>query len=120
MYAEQGNYRHWRQELDPDAILWLTLDRADSGANSLSREVLEELEQLLAQVPADLPRAVVFRSGKPNGFIAGADIREFTLIRSRSEALALIRRGQDVLARIEALPVPTIALIHGFCLGGGM
>jgi len=120
MTAEQEKYRHWRTELDPDAILWITLDRADSSANSLSREVLEELERLLIEVTDDLPRAVVFHSGKPNGFIAGADVREFSLIKDRSEALALIRRGQEVLARIEALPVPTIALIHGFCLGGGM
>src|SRR5689334_24336890 len=99
MIIEQANYRHWRQERDPDGILWLTFDRADSGANSLSHEVLEELERLLVEVAADLPRAVVFRSGKKSGFIAGADIREFTLIKDRDEALALIRRGQEVLAR---------------------
>lgn len=120
MSTDQSNYHHWRTERDPEDILWITFDRADSGANSLSREVLEELEQLLAETAADLPRAVVFRSGKKSGFIAGADIREFTLIKDKNEALALIRHGQEVLARIEDLSVPTIALIHGFCLGGGM
>src|SRR6185369_5105814 len=120
MTTEQGNYRHWRSKQDPDGILWLTLDRAASSANSLSSEVLEELEQLLSELVADPPRALVFRSGKPNGFIAGADIREFTLLRDRSDAMTLIRRGQQILGMIEALPVPTIALIHGFCLGGGL
>jgi len=63
---------------------------------------------------------VVIRSGKSSGCIAGADIREFTPLTDKSAALALIRRGQDILSRIEALPFPTIALIHGFCLGGGL
>ena len=63
---------------------------------------------------------MVIRSGKSSGFIAGADIREFTAITDESAALALIRRGQEILGRIEALRFPTIALINGFCLGGGL
>ncbi|MDT8440843.1 MAG: 3-hydroxyacyl-CoA dehydrogenase NAD-binding domain-containing protein [Desulfuromonadales bacterium] len=112
--------RHWRLEQDDDGIAWLTLDRADAPVNSLSREVLEELDDVLGDVAGSLPKALVIRSGKPGGFIAGADVREFTRIEDRQQALALIERGQTILGRIEALPVPTLALIDGFCLGGGL
>ena len=112
--------RHWHLERDADGLAWLTLDRAESSANSLSSEVLDELEQLLEGVARELPTALIIRSGKPSGFIAGADVNEFTTIADREQALTLIRRGQGILARIEALPVPTLALIHGFCLGGGL
>src|SRR6185369_5631626 len=90
------------------------------STNSLSREVLDELDQLLTRLEGTTARAVVIRSGKRSGFIAGADINEFAAINTTDEALQLIRRGQGLLARIEALPLPTIALIHGFCLGGGL
>src|SRR6056297_892775 len=108
-------WRHWRMERDQADIAWLTLDRADSGTNSLSREVLEELDEALTVLTGELPKALVIRSGKESGFIAGADVREFTQIADRDEALALIQRGQAILSRIEDLPVLTLALIHGFC-----
>ena len=120
MSSEANGYRHWRSEQDTSGVVHLTLDRAESGTNSLSREVLNELDRLLTKVERRPPMALVIRSGKRSGFIAGADVHEFSGIKSREEALQLIRRGQDLLARIEALPVPTIALIHGFCLGGGL
>lgn len=113
-------WRHWALERDRDGIAWLTLDRAESSANSLSRQVLEELGGVLTALSGNLPRGVVIRSGKPGGFIAGADVREFTHITDRQQALELIRRGQELLGRIEALPVPTLALIDGYCLGGGL
>lgn len=118
--STKTSWRHWRMERDHDDIAWLTLDRADSGTNSLSREVLEELADVLTALGKEIPKALVIRSGKANGFIAGADVREFTQIADRDQALELIQRGQTILGRIEALPVPTLALIHGFCLGGGL
>ena len=114
------SYRHWRFELDQARVCRLTLDRADSSTNSLSREVLDELDQLLTEVERSTARALVLRSAKRSGFIAGADINEFSSINSAAEALHLIRRGQAILARIELLKIPTVALIHGFCLGGGL
>ena len=120
MSSEITSYRHWRVELNDSGVCHLTLDRAESSTNSLSRQVLDELDLLLAGLERTPPRAVVIRSGKRSGFIAGADVHEFTTIDSAEEALQLIRRGQGILARIEALPLPTIALIHGFCLGGGL
>ena len=59
-------------------------------------------------------------SAKKSGFIAGADIREFTGIRDETSGYTLIRRGQQVFDRLEALPCPSVAAIHGFALGGGL
>ena len=120
MAITEGTYAHWRLEQDQAGMAWLTLDKAGSNANSLSRSVLEELDQLLAVLSATPPRALVICSGKASGFIAGADVTEFTTISDETTALALIERGQSILSKLAALPLPTIALIHGFCLGGGL
>src|SRR5512133_718990 len=120
MSSETDSYRHWNSQQDLAGVVHLTLDRAGSSTNSLSSEVLDELDQLLTGLERTPPRALVIRSGKRSGFIAGADINEFTAISTVEEALQLIRRGQQILARIEALPLPTVALIHGVCLGGGL
>ena len=120
MSSETDSYRHWRSQEDPAGVVHLTLDRAGNSTNSLSGEVLGELDRLLTGLERTPPRALVIRSGKRSGFIAGADINEFTAIDTVEEALQLIQRGQGILGRIEALPLPTVALIHGFCLGGGL
>ncbi len=109
----------WRSHSDDDGILWLTLDMEDSDTNVLSVSVLEQLGVLLDQVSNKSPKAVIFRSGKAKGFIAGADVKEFLEVSSTQEALIMIRRGQTLFGRIEALPCPTVALIEGFCMGGG-
>jgi 3-hydroxyacyl-CoA dehydrogenase/enoyl-CoA hydratase/3-hydroxybutyryl-CoA epimerase len=119
MSSDLTAYRHWRCE-ESSGVVHLILDRADSSTNSLSSEVIDELDRLLSMLEGTKPRAVVIRSGKRSGFVAGADVHEFTVIKNPEEAVQLIRRGQGVLSRIAALPVPTIALIHGFCLGGGL
>jgi 3-hydroxyacyl-CoA dehydrogenase/enoyl-CoA hydratase/3-hydroxybutyryl-CoA epimerase len=120
MTSDNIVYRHWHIDHDEKGICWLTIDRAGSNANSLSHDVLEELNLLLDEVVSTKPRALVIRSGKPGGFIAGADIHEFTSIPDESSALALVSRGQEIIGRIEVLRFPTIALINGFCLGGGL
>ena len=120
MTTTERPYEHWRLEQDATGISWLTLDKAGSSANSLSQAVLEELDLLLDVLAATPPKALILRSGKANGFIAGADVTEFTTISDEVTALALISRGQNILAKLAALPLPTIALIHGFCLGGGL
>jgi 3-hydroxyacyl-CoA dehydrogenase/enoyl-CoA hydratase/3-hydroxybutyryl-CoA epimerase len=112
--------RNWRLEQDPDGILWLTLDRAGSGVNALSSAVLEELEGLLPGVTHSGAKGLVLRSGKAGGFIAGADITEFGALSGAAQALERIRRGQEILRQLELLPMPTTAMIHGFCLGGGL
>ena len=112
--------KHWTSETDSDGIAWLKLDKADGGANVLSGEVLLELNSLLEQFESNLPSGVVVYSGKDNGFVMGADINEFTTIETAEQAYELIRLGQGVIDRLEALPCPTVAVINGFALGGGL
>lgn len=102
-----------------DGGAWLWLDVADAGTNTLSTRVLGELEQRLDEVEAARPAYLVVASRKP-GFIAGADVHEFGRIESVDDADALIRRGQALMDRMAALPVPTVARIRGHCLGGGL
>ena len=109
----------WFPETDKQGVLWLTLDKQDSATNVLSTSILEQLNTLVDQIAADRPSAVIFRSGKASGFIAGADVKEFLQVTNKQEALIMIKRGQKVFSRIESLTCPTVALIEGFCMGGG-
>ena len=111
--------RHWSLEIDAERIAWLTLDRTDAPANSLSREVMEELDARLTEVERQSPRGLIIQSAKA-GFIAGADVREFAQVRSPEEALPFVRAAHAILDRLERLPCPTVAAINGYCLGGGL
>ena len=110
---------HFRAETDNDNIVWLHFDKADGATNVLNAEVFEQLDQHLQNIVAQSPRGLVILSDKANGFIAGADITAFTKVTSKKQALEFLRMGQDVFNHLDALPFPTVALIHGFCLGGG-
>ena len=109
----------WQSHSDDDGILWLTLDKKNTDTNVLSVSVLEQLDSLLDEINNNPPTAIIFRSGKAKGFIAGADVNEFLEVTSTQEALIMIKRGQTLFSRIESLPCPTVALIEGFCMGGG-
>jgi 3-hydroxyacyl-CoA dehydrogenase/enoyl-CoA hydratase/3-hydroxybutyryl-CoA epimerase len=111
---------YWKMERDADGLVWLALDKPGTSTNVLSSEVLVELGALVAELAANPPRAVILSSAKKNGFVAGADIREFTAFKGSDDAYALIRAGQAVFDRLEGLPCPTIAALHGFALGGGL
>ena len=110
----------WRIEQDADGIAWLCFDKSGASTNVLSGQIMQELGQRLTELAALKPRGVVIYSGKRSGFIAGADIKEFTTLKTPDEAFKLIRGGQLVLEQLEKLPCPTAALIQGFCLGGGL
>jgi 3-hydroxyacyl-CoA dehydrogenase/enoyl-CoA hydratase/3-hydroxybutyryl-CoA epimerase len=109
----------WTLKRD-DGLATLTLDVPGKSANTLGSAVLQELAEQLSLLEKEVPRGLVIRSGKSSGFIAGADINEFTRFSSVEEALEGVRRGQQVLDRVEALPCPTVALLQGFALGGGL
>jgi 3-hydroxyacyl-CoA dehydrogenase / enoyl-CoA hydratase / 3-hydroxybutyryl-CoA epimerase len=110
----------WKSTTDSDGILWLTLDKPGTSANVLSSDVLLELDAILRPLQQNTPRGLVVLSAKKSGFVAGADIKEFTGITDAESGYRLIHAGQQVLDRLEALPCPTVAAIHGFALGGGL
>ena len=116
----QKKYNNWHITEDKDNIVWLALDKADSKTNVLSAEVLAELEAILALYHNQPPRGMVIHSAKSTGFIAGADIKEFTTFSSEADALAAIQRGHRIFNALEDLPCTTVAVLTGFTLGGGM
>ena len=120
MADEKSAAGHWSWTVDGDGIGWLGADRAGASTNTLSRAVLEDLNAQLERIERDCPRGLVIWSAKRNGFVAGADISEFTAIQTAEQGYALVRAGQQVMDRIERLPCPTVAALHGFALGGGL
>jgi 3-hydroxyacyl-CoA dehydrogenase / enoyl-CoA hydratase / 3-hydroxybutyryl-CoA epimerase len=111
--------RHWQPQLRGDGIVVLALDRAEAAVNTLAQEVLLELDALLERLALDPPAGLVIRSGKERGFIAGADIGEFRGLHEQGKVGDALARGQQVFQRLAELPCPTVAAIHGFCMGGG-
>src|SRR5687767_15987867 len=93
----------WALERDAEGIAWLSFDKPGSSTNVLSREVLVELETHLVSFAASPPRGVVIRSAKKSGFIAGADVREFTQLTSADQAFELVRAAQRILDQLESL-----------------
>ena len=110
---------HWQADRRPDGILVLTLNRADQGVNALSRAVLDELEAMVERIALELPKGIVIISGKAAGFIPGADIKGFEEIAAKGLVEDWIRRGQLVFQKLAELRCPTVAAIHGHCMGGG-
>ena len=104
-----------------DGIAVVTFDLPGEPVNKLNAAVKVEFEALLIRIRDDAEvRAVVLISGKPDNFIAGADIEEFTALTTQAEAERLSFEGQEMVSRVETLPKPVVAAIHGACLGGGL
>lgn len=118
--VEETGYRHWTLDRDAADIGWLCFDRQDAGANTLSAETMAELHGILGDIARRNLRGLVIHSGKASGFIAGADVNEFPKLDAEEPAYALVRQGQQVLDELAALPCPTVAVLNGFALGGGL
>jgi 3-hydroxyacyl-CoA dehydrogenase/enoyl-CoA hydratase/3-hydroxybutyryl-CoA epimerase len=98
----------------------LSLDLPGEPVNKLNAQVKQEFEAALARLRDDAAvKALVIISGKPDNFIAGADIEEFTRLSTREEFTRLSREGQEMLQRLDDFPKPVVCAIHGACLGGG-
>jgi 3-hydroxyacyl-CoA dehydrogenase/enoyl-CoA hydratase/3-hydroxybutyryl-CoA epimerase len=110
----------WQRETDADGIAWLTLDKPGGSTNVLSRDILVELDSHLQTLKATPPRGVVIRSGKASGFIAGADVKEFVQLESETQAVEMVQAAHRILDHLESLPCPTVCIINGFALGGGL
>jgi len=112
-------FSHWHPQIRDDGVVVLSLDRQDSSVNAMSQDVLLELGDLIERIAMDPPKAVVIQSIKAAGFIAGADLKEFQEFDRRGTVNDAIRRGQSTYQKLAELPCPTVAAIHGHCLGGG-
>jgi len=117
--TNMNTYKHLRLTLNND-IAWLALDVAAQSVNVLSGEVMKELEAALAELAGKSLRGLIVYSAKKSGFIAGADVREFGHITDAALAAELARTGQRIFGQLAALPFPSVAAVHGFCVGGGL
>jgi 3-hydroxyacyl-CoA dehydrogenase/enoyl-CoA hydratase/3-hydroxybutyryl-CoA epimerase len=111
---------HMRLERDWEGVAWLMLDRAGERVNTLSTAMLYELGRMIDDLDAEPPSGLVIASAKESGFVAGADIDELEAIDSPQAARALAECGWKLFERIAGLSFPTVALIRGHCLGGGL
>jgi 3-hydroxyacyl-CoA dehydrogenase/enoyl-CoA hydratase/3-hydroxybutyryl-CoA epimerase len=111
--------KHWKLSIDSESLAWLYFDRAGASTNTFSSEALRELASIADHLREMPPKGMAILSAKDNGFAAGADIEEFTRLASAEEANAFLVLGNEVFDRIAALPFPTVAMVHGFCMGGG-
>lgn len=112
---------HWVVHQDTDRVIWLGLDCAQTSANVINHEVLDGLNTILQDIEnqSDIAGVIIY-SEKSSGFIAGADVHSFLHLTTTDKVTEFLQKGQTVLARLEALTVPTVAMIRGFCLGGGL
>nr|WP_295892180.1 3-hydroxyacyl-CoA dehydrogenase NAD-binding domain-containing protein [uncultured Devosia sp.] len=116
--------KNWSFHRDVENLGWLTINTPGAPVNTLSREAIMELEQLVGRFE-ELAQTgelvgVILLSGKDSGFIAGADVSEFDAMSDFSVLPEALRRTHALFARIENLKIPVVAGIHGFCLGGGL
>jgi 3-hydroxyacyl-CoA dehydrogenase / enoyl-CoA hydratase / 3-hydroxybutyryl-CoA epimerase len=119
-----NDLKDWRLSLDLEGIAWATFDRENESANSLGRRPLEELMRIVGRVEEGARggeiKGLVIQSGKEQGFIVGADIREFEQLTTESAVVNAVAPVNAMLDRIEKLPVPVVAAVHGVCVGGGL
>ncbi len=118
--ATDEQFLNWKLHEDNDGVLWLGVDKHQANANVLSRDLLVEAEHIISKLEVNPPRGVVIYSEKDSGFIAGADIHEFASVATPEEAYEEVKRAHALLDRLENLPCPTVAMIGGFALGGGL
>lgn len=116
-----AKHHHWSLDYDQHNILWLGFDRKGEDVNTISQEVLTELGTIIDNIKEN-PKitGIVIHSKKTTGFIAGADVNEFASLSDVEIARHALEKGHQVFNDLEALQVPTLALMNGFCLGGGL
>lgn len=116
-----SNYKHWQMQIDESHIVWLGMDRKNSAVNTINDEVLDELNGLLHEIAQNNDvKGLIIHSLKAKGFIAGADVNAFAHFERPAQAVDFLRKGQAVFSYLEAMKIPTVAMINGFCMGGGL
>lgn len=116
-----NHYKNWKLTKNTKHIYWLGADYETSGTNILNTAVLNELSDILQIIALDNnAEGLIIYSCKKTGFIAGADITEFSNFKEAKQILDFLLKGQDIFNKLESLKIPTVACIHGFCMGGGL
>ena len=118
------NNLHWKVEHDDNKIAWLHFDtlaedNTSAAANLLSQSAIAQLNDILEDLEKNLPIAVIIVSDKKDSFIFGADIKEFTTLDNKQQALEFLQRGHALMNRLEKLECSTVSMVHGICFGGG-
>ncbi len=113
--------QHWSVSVDADNLCWLTLDVAGKSVNVLTHAVMAELGQILDWLDQqDTIAGIGMLSGKPGGFVYGADIAEFELLTTADDVLQHMQMVHGLFNRIESFGAPTIVGIDGIAVGGGL
>jgi len=99
------------------AVAKLTISR-EKALNALNSQVLDELNATLDAIDLDTVRCLIITGAGAKSFVAGADIGEMSTL-TKAEGEAFGKKGNDVFRKIETLPIPVIAAVNGFALGGG-
>ncbi|CAM4431284.1 fatty acid oxidation complex subunit alpha FadJ [Vibrio agarivorans] len=107
--------------IDEQKLAWLTIDVPNEKMNTLQAAFADEMSDVFNQLGEhnDL-KGLVLKSGKPDNFVAGADVRMLAACQTTQEAQALASKGQEMFQQLSDLPFPVVAMIHGPCLGGGL
>lgn len=110
-------FNHHRQDGDIEV---LTFDAPNERVNTLHQALIPEFAAWLEAMHRQPPAGIILTSAKADCFIAGADIHMLDQCADSDAATALAQQGQQMFARLAALPCPVVAAIHGSCLGGGL
>lgn len=114
------DYKHFELVTCENHILWLGINRDAEAVNTINNDVLDELNVILQEVAKNAAlKGLIIHSVKDKGFIAGADVKYFSQMSEPKQVLEFLRKGQAVFDRLESLSIPTVAMIDGFCMGGG-
>lgn len=113
--------KHWKLIVEENNIAQLGFDRQGALVNTINEEVLTELESAVEEVNNNSSiKGLIITSLKEKGFIAGADVGHFSKFDTSDEVVDFLRKGHRALDKLEALSIPTVAMINGFCMGGGL
>ncbi len=110
---------NWKIETGDNNIVWLHFDTTGSAVNLLTQAAIKELDDILQAFEKKSPAAIILLSDKKDSFILGADIKEFTALENKEQALAFMLNGHALMNRLEAMPCTTVSMVHGLCFGGG-
>ncbi|HIQ15547.1 MAG TPA: crotonase, partial [Leucothrix sp.] len=117
-------YQNITLSTDENNICWLTIDVKDEATNVINPELVNDLLTACDEIKTSNAKGLIIQSGKNSGFIAGADVKGFQglseIENGQELALKFIHAGQSMCQKIEDLPIPTLAMVKGFCMGGGL